>query len=98
VQMMRLEHGIFDEAPISVITTGTIGGIAAECGRDLDVRRFRPNLVIHTDTPHIFEEDAWVGATLSFGDDDTRPELSITLRDLRCVMLDLDPASATGCG
>src|SRR5687768_11412976 len=79
VQMMRLEHGIFDEACISVIAQGTIDGLAEACGRPLDIRRFRANLVIRTETPQLFEEDAWVGGILAFGDDG--PQISITMRD-----------------
>lgn len=57
VQMMRLEHGIFDEACISVITAATINEIEAACGHGPDVRRFRPNILIRTEAPRAFEED-----------------------------------------
>ena len=38
-----------------------------------------------------FGEDQWVGKTLRFGNDDNGPAVSITMRDLRCVMINLDP-------
>jgi uncharacterized protein YcbX len=88
VQLMRLDNGIFDEGAVSIITPATIAAIGAE----LDVRRFRPNILIHTDAPAAFEEDAWVGSTLAFGDGG--PEIAITLRDERCAMLNLDPDTA----
>lgn len=94
VQMMRLDHGIFDEASISVITAATIHEIGTACGHDLDVRRFRPNILIRTEEPRALEEDGWVGAVLSFGDGGGGPEVSITMRDVRCAMLSLDPDSA----
>src|SRR5947209_7809213 len=48
VELMQLRHGIFDEAAVSAITLGTIRSIGREAGHDLDIRRFRPNLVIDT--------------------------------------------------
>ena len=36
----------------------------------------------------------WVGGTLSFGDGDDAAAIAVTLRDLRCSMITLDPDSA----
>jgi uncharacterized protein len=91
---MQLGHGIFDEAGVSAITWGTIWSIAREAGHHADVRRFRPNLVIDTQGAQPFEEDRWVGKILEFGSDGTGPAISVTLRDKRCVMLNLDPDTA----
>src|SRR5579871_895750 len=46
VEMMQLRHGIFDEASISVITLDTVHEIGRLANRSLDVRRFRPNVVV----------------------------------------------------
>lgn len=46
VQMMHLEHGIFDEARISMIASDTVREIGRLACRNLDVRRFRPNVVV----------------------------------------------------
>ncbi len=94
VDLMHLKHGIFDEAPISVISLATIAGIGREAGLDLDRRRFRANIFVATDRSEPFLEDMWVGKTLLFGDGDSRPAVTVTLRDLRCVMLNLDPETA----
>ncbi|HEV3079546.1 MAG TPA: MOSC domain-containing protein [Gemmataceae bacterium] len=94
VELMQLSHGIFDEAGVSAITLGTMRSIAREAGHDLDMRRFRPNLVIDTRTAQAFEEDQWVGKILEFGSDGTGPAISVTMRDKRCVMLNLDPDTA----
>ncbi len=48
VQMMQLRHGIFDEASISVIALDTMREIGRLAGRSLDVRRFRPNVVVRS--------------------------------------------------
>jgi uncharacterized protein len=94
VELMQLRHGIFDEAAVSAITLGTIRSIAREAGCDADVRRFRPNLVIDTKGAQPFEEDGWVGKILEFGSDGTGPAISVTMRDERCVMINLDPDTA----
>jgi len=94
VELMQLRHGIFDEAGVSVIALGTIRSIAREAGHDADVRRFRPNLVIDTQGAQPFEEDRWVGKILEFGSEGTGPGISVTLRDERCVMINLDPDTA----
>lgn len=94
VELMHLKHGIFDEGLVSAIALGTIRSIAHEAGHNDDVRRFRPNLVIDTRDAEPFEEDRWVGKILEFGADGTGPAISVTLRDKRCVMLNLDPDTA----
>src|SRR5262249_54245101 len=48
VELMKLKHGIFDEACVSVINLATISAIGREVGEDLDTRRFRANIVIAT--------------------------------------------------
>jgi uncharacterized protein len=94
VELMQLRHGVFDEALVSAITLGTIRSIAREAGHDADVRRFRPNLVIDTKAALPFEEDGWVGKILEFGADGVGPAISVTMRDKRCVMINLDPDTA----
>ncbi len=93
VQLMRLNQGIFDDATVSVITLETILELAQAAECDLDVRRFRPNLLIKSLRPIPFEENGWVGGVLSFGDPRTGPAVSITTPDPRCSMVNLDPDS-----
>jgi uncharacterized protein YcbX len=88
---MNLKHGIFDEASLSVISLATIAAISREAGVDLDSRRFRANIVIETHDTEPFIEDGWVGRRLVFGDSEPRPAVSITERDVRCMMINLDP-------
>ena len=94
VQMMQLRHGIFDEASISVIASDTVREIARLAGRDPDVRRFRPNVVVRLRRSAPFQEDEWVGGVLSFGEADDAPAITVTMRDVRCSMVNLDPDSA----
>ena len=94
VELMKLKHGIFDEASVSVINLATISAIGGEVGENLDTRRFRANIVIATDVIEAFQEDGWIGSRLVFGSDDVGPILSVSMRDPRCVMINLDPDTA----
>lgn len=97
VELMNLKHGIFDEACISVISLSTVHSVARESGRGeglCDLRRFRPNVVIETKSAAPFEEDRWVGRTLMFGDGNSGAAVGVTMRDERCVMVNLDPDTA----
>src|SRR5216684_3521166 len=95
VQMMQFKHGIFDEASISVIAFDTVREIARLAGHDPDVRRFRPNVLVRLLRPASFQEDEWVGGVLSFGEGDDAPAVTVTMRDLRCSMVNYDPDSAS---
>jgi hypothetical protein len=121
VQMMQLKQGIFDEATISVIASDTVREIGRLAGltphvqsldvQGLDIRRFRPNVVVRLLRPVPFQEDEWLGGVLSFGkkksknknkektdDDDgdvSAPAITVTMRDVRCSMVNLDPDLAS---
>ncbi len=94
VQMTHLRHGIFDDASISVIASDTVWKIGQLAGCSLDVRRFRPNVVVRLLRPVPFQEDEWLGGVLSFGEGDEAPAIAVTSRDERCGMVNLDPDSA----
>jgi uncharacterized protein len=94
LELLRMNHGVFDEATVSVIAVDTVRGIAEAAGRELDLRRFRPNVVVRTARGLAFEEDAWVGKQLVFGDGPDAAAISVTQKDPRCVMINLDPESA----
>lgn len=94
VELMKMKHGIFDDATVSVINSATISAIGLEAGADLDSRRFRPNIVIASEAKEPFLEDGWIGGRLVFGDSEVGPVVNVAMRDLRCVMINLDPDTA----
>ena len=96
VQMMQLNHGIFDEATISVITSETAREICRLAEQSADIRRFRPNIVVRSTRAVPFEEDEWVGGVLTFGAAADAPAVAVTMRDLRCAMVNFDPGGAAG--
>lgn len=94
VELMHMRQGIFDEASVSVIALDTVQEIGRLAGRSLDVRRFRPNVLVRLTSAAPFQEDEWVGGALVFGEGDDAPAFAVTMRDLRCSMVNLDPDSA----
>lgn len=94
VEMMHLRAGIFDEASVSVIATDTVEEIGRLSETGTDVRRFRPNILVRLLRPNPFEEDKWLGGVLLFGEPDEGPRVSVTMRDVRCSMVNFDPDSA----
>jgi uncharacterized protein len=89
VRVMKLDRGTFDTMPLSLFTTRTIDSLGALLGTDLDVRRFRPNLVIEAFGEASFPEDAWVGGVLTVG----AARMRIDGRDKRCVVVNVDPVT-----
>ncbi len=77
---MRIEIGHI--SAIFRYTIKSMAGERRESGYDLDIRRFRPNLVIDTRAAETFEEDRWVGNILEFGSDGTGPAINVTMRVL----------------
>jgi MOSC domain-containing protein len=75
---LKLDRGAFDSAPVSLVTTATVG--------EYDVRRFRPNVLISSDAG----EEEWVGAELRIGG----VRLRVDERDVRCAVVNVDPDTA----
>jgi len=94
VEMIHFRNGIFDETNLSVIASETMSEIGRLAGLSLDVRRFRPNVVVRLSRPTAFQEDEWVGGLLTFGEGEDAPAIAVTMRDIRCSMVNLDPDTA----
>jgi hypothetical protein len=91
VEMMHFNQGIFDDACLSVIALETVREIGRLAGIGTDARRFRPNVVVRAARGVPFEEDDWVGGEITFGAGDDAPAMTVTKRDVRCAMVNLDP-------
>ena len=89
VRVMKLNRGTFDTLPLSLITTRTVESLGALLGTDLNVLRFRPNLVIEAFGTAAFPEDEWVGRALTVG----AAGMRIDARDKRCVVVNVDPVT-----
>jgi uncharacterized protein YcbX len=89
LRVMRLDRGLFDAMPVSLISSSTVSALcdlAEVPGNEL---RFRPNIVIDPIGDRPFVEDEWVGSVLQVGGTSIR----IDKRDTRCVILNVDPDS-----
>ena len=91
VEVMRLRHGIFDDAPVSLITTTTVGELCRLGGVADEVQRFRTNVVIRSQRAVPFEENDWVGATIRFGTGDDAASVAIAMCSVRCAVINNDP-------
>jgi uncharacterized protein YcbX len=89
VRLIKQDRGIFDTMPLSLMTTQTVAGLGALVGTELDVQRFRPNLLIDATEEGGFPEDRWVGSVVQIGD----LRMRIDQRDKRCVVVNVDPAT-----
>jgi uncharacterized protein len=89
VRVMKLDRGTFDTMPLSLITTRTVDGLGALLGAEVNVRRFRPNLVVETFGGAAFPEDEWVGRALTVGP----AWIRIDRRDKRCAVVNVDPVT-----
>ncbi len=87
VRVLKQDRGVFDTMPLSVITTQTIARLEALVGVQLDVQRFRPNIVVDAIAP--FAEDEWVGRVLRIGG----VRMRVDKRDQRCVIVNIDPTT-----
>jgi uncharacterized protein YcbX len=93
VEMMRLKQGVFDEAPVSVLALRTAEAICSVSEVRLDVRRFRPNILLDA-AGAAFVEDNWISKTLVIGIGDAALRIAVTMSDKRCSMINLDPDTA----
>ena len=76
--------GMFvDLAPVHVLTKTSLATIGDEVGAELDVRRFRPNVLLALDSPEDeLPESHWTGAHLVLGG----AVLNVAMPTIRCVM------------
>ncbi len=88
--LLRDYRGLFDVAPVSLISRQTVARIAEESGTKEDSCRFRPNLLVDLKDAGPFDELKWVGKILRLGDS---ARIAVTQVDKRCVMITLDPAT-----
>jgi hypothetical protein len=90
VRVIRQNRGVFDAMPLSLVTTQTVDRLGALVGSDLDVRRFRPNLVVEASGGEPFLEESWLGRVLAVGG----MRMRVDRRDERCVVVNVEPATA----
>ncbi|MFS0638358.1 MOSC domain-containing protein [Mesobacillus foraminis] len=73
----------FDEGPISIITTSALRMLSQELGEEVDIRRFRANILIDTESPGYLEDD-WDDRLIKVG---PTVNLRVVAPLQRCVMV-----------
>jgi len=86
-RVIKQHQGVFDTMPLALITTQTVAAVGTMVGAELDVQRFRPNLLVEAAGDGAFPEDAWVGLVLRIGG----MRMRVDQRDKRCVMVNVHP-------
>lgn len=88
--LLRDYRGLYDVAPVSLISRQTVARVAEESGTAENWRRFRPNLLVELNGADAFDELEWVGKILRVG---SAARIAVTQVDQRCVMITLEPAT-----
>lgn len=90
VRVLKQDRGIFDTFPLSLITTQTIDRLSEMVANQLEVQRFRPNILVEALDGKPFCEDAWVGSVLRIGS----MRMRVDNRNGRCAVITIDPLTA----
>jgi uncharacterized protein len=89
VRVVRQDRGVFDAFSLSLISTQSVERLGDMVGEELDVSRFRPNIVMAATNGTAFFEDSLVGSVVRIGG----MRMRIDKRDGRCVVITIDPAT-----
>lgn len=93
------EERAMDAAAVSLISTATIAGLGTLIGRELEPRRFRPNILVApnavTEDADPYPEAAWLGRSLVLGEGPAAPRIHIEALDQRCKMVNVAPETGT---
>jgi uncharacterized protein YcbX len=89
-RVIKQDRGVFDTFPLSLITTQTIAHLGERVGAQLDVQRFRPNILVEAADGLPFMEDEWVGSVLRVGG----LRMRVDGRDGRCAVITIDPLTS----
>lgn len=83
LEFIARQGPFFDAFPLTLMTTRSIASIAEAIPKSqIDVRRFRPNILIETDEPGAFPEQDWIGQEIRIGE----ALLKVHSTCIRCVM------------
>lgn len=91
VQLMKISRGIFDAMPLSLFSTTTLQTLTKAVGQPLEMRRFRPNIVVETAWPGAFPEQQWLDHTITFGEGPDAAQLQLNYPIERCSLITIDP-------
>lgn len=83
-------RGAYWEDHILFVSSSSIVKISDLCGVGLlDLRRFRPNIVVELDSHIPFEEDQWIGKNIAINN----TLFSVNDNSIRCAYINIDPSN-----
>jgi uncharacterized protein YcbX len=89
VRLVRTAHpNAVKDAPVSLISDGSLARLSREAGRTVDARRFRMLFEIAGCSEH--EEDGWIGRLVRIGD----AVIRVDAHNVRCAVTTRDPDTA----
>lgn len=89
VRLARMAHpNAVKDAPVSLVSDGSLARLSSEAGREVDARRFRMLLEIAGCSEH--EEDDWLGGLVRVGD----AVIRVVVHNVRCAVTTRDPDTA----
>jgi len=94
LSLLHSARGLHDSEPVSLLGQPTIERLCADAAVPAEPRRFRANLVVVGERGEPFEEEAWLGRTLTVGAGPDAPQLRLDRKIERCVVITLDPDTA----
>ncbi|MDA2384321.1 MOSC domain-containing protein [Bacillus cereus] len=83
--------GAIEEEHVLIVTDTSLKEMSTLCGKDVNHRRFRPNLVFSLYENIPFAEDTWFGKCIRIGE----VELEIVRHCERCMIITIDPNTLT---
>lgn len=94
LSLLQLWRGAYDSMDISLITTSSIKAVSERVGLPLEPVRFRPNILVESLDQRTYPEDRWVGELLVFGDRNNSARIRGNRKDVRCMIVNLNPETA----
>ncbi len=91
VFLLKSARGNSDCQHVSLCNLATVQALSEDAGT-IDHRQFRSNIYMDLASGQPFDEESWAGSLLQIGDE---VRIGVTKRDGRCMMVNLDPDTAT---
>lgn len=92
--LLKLSRGTFDSQVLSLMSTASVVALGEKAGMNLEINRFRQNIIIETPDGRPFQEEEWLDRELVFGRDPDGPRIRLIRRISRCVMINIHPHTA----
>ncbi|WML49952.1 MOSC domain-containing protein [Neobacillus sp. PS3-34] len=88
ISFNQTERGAYWEDHVLIISSASVEKLSELCGKGLlDLRRFRPNIVIELESATPFEEEQWIGKKITIGN----VTFKVNQGCERCMYVNVDP-------